>query len=191
MGLLDWLFSKSEKETQSQATAHELYTHVREARPVEHIATPSNFKFDLSAFQRAAQASYSRPSTKAMAVAAAKVALLIEENFDTQQIKCMVQPSLIAPYADTSALPIHFLFMQGDTPRVALVIVTADGYKTPRVLTTKSICEKSGIEYLRVYATGTYADWITGNKMDGEPVSAETVEKCKQNIIERIKKALG
>lgn len=119
--------------------------------------------------------------TTMMATAAYEIAKLIDGAFDTQQVRCMVPASELDAYAGQETFPIHFLFSKDGVPRVAVVVVTTGGCKTPRVLATKAVCEQSSVVYLRVYANGTYADWITDKHCD-----AETVEFCKAHIVERI-----
>ncbi len=187
MGLFDFLFPKSKQQPQKCV--------VKKVVGVEHIAVPLSSQFDLRAFEQAAAVEYYRESTKKMAAAAAKVARLIEDNFTTQHIRCMVPPREIVSDANPRALPIHFLFMQDGRPKVAVVIVTRGGYKVSNVLATKTICEGKGIKYLRIFADGGYGDWITGEfSEDGrgdEQLDRSAMEEfCKNRIIERINKAL-
>lgn len=151
---------------------------------IESIAIPPNSKFDRAAFRRATYISYQKGSTSKMAVAADQIAQIIRDNFDTQGIRCMVPASQIASNAKKGALPIHFLFTKYGQPKVAVVIVTQNGYNTPNVLATKSACESMGVKYLRIYADGSFADWIEGR------ATQRVINLCKSRIVERIKDGL-
>lgn len=178
MGLFNYLFSgNKENEVKSQLSCNDDISYDR----TEQIAVPLNSQFDLDLFRTAAAAEYKRQMTGMMATAAYEIAKLIDGAFDTQQVRCMVPASELDAYAGQEAFPIHFLFSKDGVPRVAVVVVTTGGCNTPRVLATKVVCEQSGVAYLRVYANGTYADWITDRHCD-----AETVEFCKTHIVERI-----
>ena len=152
---------------------------------IQQIAVPANSEFNLAAFQQAVLASYHRQNTKKMAYAAATIAKLISENFDTKDIRCMVPASQIAPNASHNTLPVHFLFMKNGQPKVAVVIVTSFGYKHPYVLATKDVCDKNGVAYLRVFANGNLADWLEGKAKPG------VEDMCKFRIAYNIKRALN
>lgn len=81
-----------------------------------------------------------------MANALEKIAEMIAENFDPATVRCMVPASAIAPDCNPHALPVHFLFYdKRERPRVAMVIVTQNGYNVPNVRATKAICEGNGL----------------------------------------------
>ncbi len=157
----------------------------------ESIDVPLNSPFNLGTFLDAAASNYIKPSTKKMAKAAAEVAKLIDTNFDTNQVSCMVPATEISSSADHRALPIHFLFTQNGCPKVAVVIVTEGGYKLPQVEATRKLCNEHNIAYLRVFATGGYADWIEGKDRKGKPIAPQVASMCKKRIVERIKKHLN
>lgn len=151
-------------------------------RKVESIAISADSAFDLAAFEKAANATYERASTKAMAEVAYEVAKLIDEHFETSEVRCMVPVSKFAEDAIDGALPVHFLFSKNGQAKVALVIVTRYGVKTPRVLATKFACEKHGISYQRIFADCLFlADWIHGKEYDDK-----TIALCKASIVKHI-----
>lgn len=126
------------------------------------IDIPVNSQFRLEVFQKAAKRTYAKPSIQAMANAMEKIAEMIAENFDPATVRCMVPASAIAPDCNPHALPVHFLFYdKRERPRVAMVIVTQNGYNVPNVRATKAICEGQGLHYMRIFANGSYADWMT------------------------------
>lgn len=153
---------------------------------IQQIAVPTNSAFDLATFQQAVFADYINPNTKKMAVAAATVAKLINDNFDTQDIRCMVPATQIDPNASHNTLPIHFLLMKNGLPKVAVVIVTEGGYKHPYVLATREVCLKNGVKYLRVFANGNWADWL-----EGKTRRPDIADMCKFRITYSIKQALN
>ena len=103
----------------------------------------------------------------------------------------MVHPSEFDSSVSKEALPIHFLIKKDGNPVVAVVAVTSNGYNTPRVLETADACENNGIGYIRVYADGSYADWITGkSEFTNGPVSQESVDFCKDWLVDRINEYL-
>lgn len=129
---------------------------------VSEIDIPVNSQFRLEPFQKAARRTYAKPSIQAMANALEKIAEMIAENFDPATVRCMVPASAIAPDCNPHALPVHFLFYdKWERPRVAMVIVTQNGYNVPNVRATKAICEGQGLHYMRIFANGFYADWMT------------------------------
>ena len=129
---------------------------------VSEIDIPVNSQFRLEVFQKAAKRTYAKPSIQAMANALEKIAEMIAENFDPATVRCMVPVSAIAPDCNPHALPVHFLFYdKRERPRVAMVIVTQNGYNVPNVRATKAICEGQGLHYMRIFANGSYADWMT------------------------------
>ena len=111
----------------------------------------------------------------------------------------MVHPSEFDSSVNKEALPIHFLFKKDGNPVVAVVAVTSNGYNATHVIETADACEKNGIGYVRVFADGYYADWIQGWKLKSlsksprfvkEPVSQETIDFCKEWLIDRISEYL-
>lgn len=152
---------------------------IHKQEQANEIDIPVNSRFRLEPFQKAARRSYAKPSMQAMANALGKVANLIAENFDPATIRCMVPASAIAPDCNPRALPVHFLFYDSrQQPKVAVVIVTRNGYNVPNVQATKAICEGRGIHYVRVFATGSYADWMTT-----QPAKAPM---CQAHILKHI-----
>ena len=112
----------------------------------EQIAVDPNSFFQVGMFKDAAKARYRRQNTKDMAIAAWKIAELLNEHFANYHIRCMVPASAIAPDCNPHALPVHFLFYdKRERPRVAMVIVTQNGYNVPNVRATKAICEGNGL----------------------------------------------
>ena len=82
---------------------------------------------------------------------------------------------------------------------MAVVAVTSNGYNATHVIETADACEKNGIGYVRVFADGYYADWIQGWKKKSlskspwfvkEPVSQETIDFCKEWLVDRISEYL-
>lgn len=151
----------------------------------------------MDEIRKAANARYSKPSLKALAVGALKVAEVIAERLPDADVSYMVHPSEFAAGVSEKALPVHFLFRKAGRPAVAVVMVTANGYKATHVMETAEACKQNGIRYVRVFAEGCYADWIVGTKYPGtysaetsEPVSPETVEFCKNWLVTKISKHL-
>ena len=153
---------------------------------IQQIAVPANSEFNLATFQQAVFADYILPNTKKMAYAAATIAKLISDNFDTKDIRCMVPAWEIDPNASHNTLPVHFLFMKNGQPKVAVVIVTKGGYKHPYVLATREVCHKNGIAYLRVFANGYFADWL-----EGKTRRPDIADMCKFRIAYSIKQELN
>lgn len=151
----------------------------------EQIAVPSDSAFDLEAFRKAREASYTNISTQKMAIAAYEIAKLIQANFDTSQVRCMVPATTISAVSVPGALPVHFLFYKNGRPSVAVVVVTSMGFKTPRVLATKEACERQGIAYLRYFCNGSFADWI-----NDPHCSPDVVAMCKDRIVRSIAESL-
>ena len=80
-----------------------------------------------------------------------------------------------------------------DFGEVAVVAVAKEGYRSFSVLETESACKEKGIKYVRVFANGPYADWIHGWKYNSScngPVAPETVEFCKNWLVEKISQYL-
>lgn len=152
---------------------------------IQQIAVPVNSEFNLTTFQQAVFAEYYHHNAKKMAYAAATIAKLISENFDTKDVRCMVPAWEIDPNASHNTLPVHFLFMKNGQPKVAVVIVTDGGYKHPYVLATKDVCHKNNVAYLRVFANGNLADWLEGKAKPG------IEDMCKFRIAYNIKRALN
>ena len=138
----------------------------------------------MDEIQRAANASYAKPSLKALAYAALRIAEVIEENIPNADVSYMVHPSEFDSTVSQEALPIHFLFRKNGVPRVAVVAVTAAGFNTPLVQETQEACESNNIAYVRVYATGTFADWL---EPDAEP---EKIEFCNNWLVRKISENL-
>lgn len=182
------IFSSSQKTPASNATeqtanpeANEIFTN----RPIEQIAVPSDSAFDLEAFRKAREVSYTNMSTRNMAVAAYEIAKLIQANFDTSQVRCMVPAATLSADAAPGALPVHFLFCKNGQPSVAVVVVTSMGFKTTRVLATKETCERQGIAYLRYFCDGNFADWIEDPRC-----SPDVAAMCKERIVRSIAESL-
>lgn len=130
--------------------------------------------------RKAANASYPKKSLKALAVAALKIAEVIQDRLPETEVSYMVHPSEFDSSVQKDALPIHFLFKKNGVPKVAVVAVTENGYRTPFVLETAAACEDNGIEYVRVYADGCYADWMESN------ADSDTLEFCKNWLVQKI-----
>lgn len=133
---------------------------------------------------KAAYASYPKESLKALAVAVLAIAEVINERLPDADVSYMVHPSEFDKFVDKDALPIHFLFRENGIPKVAVVAVTENGHRAARVLKTAESCKENGIEYVKVYADGRYADWIDGY------ADSETIEFCKNWLIQKISKYL-
>ena len=134
--------------------------------------------------RRDANAIYPKQSLKTLAVAALKIAEVIQERLPEEEVSYMVHPSVFAPSTRQDALPIHFLFKKNGVPKVAVVAVTENGYRTPKVIATQLACDFNNVEYVRVYADGSYADWME----DG--ANPDTVEFCKNWLVQKIRKNL-
>lgn len=141
--------------------------------------------------RKAAAMEYSKKWQEDIAVAVWKIAEVIQERLPEADVSYMVHPSEYDSNASEYAGPIHFLFKKNGVPKVAVVAVTENGSRTFSVMETKAWCENNRIKYLRVFATGTFADWITGwSKFSNAPVTPETVEFCKNWLVEKISKHL-
>lgn len=143
--------------------------------------------------KKAAEASYPKESLKDIAVAALKIAEVIEDRLPEADVSYMVHPSEFNDNVSKNALPIHFLFRKDGIPKVAVVAVAKEGYRSFSVLETESACKEKGIKYVRVFANGPYADWIHGWKYNSScngPVAPETVEFCKNWLVEKISQYL-
>ncbi len=148
--------------------------------------------FDLEVIKADAERDYKDQKTrgwKDIAKGALKVAEVIANNFDTSEVEYMARPQAIDTGAKAQCLPIHFLFKKGGKPKFALVVVSMNGVNTPGVAATRTFCKLKGIKYQHVYATGTYADWITGVR-NNEPTPPEIVELCQNWLVKRIKEGL-
>lgn len=183
MGFWDILFRRKAKQ---QATPPSKQTVVKGSAASEQIAVEPNSIFQVGMFKDAAKAHYRHPNTRDMAIAARKIAELLNEHLPASTIRCMVPASAIDKKAPADALPVHFLIFDGDTPKVAVVIVTRNGFNSRTVIATRQVCEANGIAYIRVYANGSYADWI----QDEGGTDPEVVEMCKSGIIAKIKEGL-
>ena len=147
----------------------------------------------MDKIRKAAEASYPKETLKALAVAALKIAEVIQERLPNADVSYMVHPSAFDATCSPDALPIHFLFKKNGKPKVAVVAVTQNGYKATHVQETATCCKKNGIAYVKVYANGTFADWIQGwseftpyNSENHGPVSEETIAFCKNWLVEQI-----
>lgn len=118
-----------------------------------------------------------------------KVAELIAENFPNDKIDYMVEAKTLSPDAAPDALPVHFLFYKDGQPKAAVVLVSTNGIKSPRVIKTKMLCDRLGINYIRIYANGNFGDWITGIR-NGGPTPKNIIEFCKDYNVQRIREAL-
>ena len=144
-------------------------------------------KLPMDEIKKAAKAKYPKESLKSLAIAALKIAEVIQERLPDIDVSYMVHPSEFESSVSKDALPIHFLIKKDGKPVVAVVAVTSNGYNTPRVLETADACENNGIGYVRVYADGSYADWITGwSKFTNGPVTQKSIEFCKDWVVDRI-----
>ncbi len=148
-------------------------------------------KLPMDEIRKAAKASYPKKSLKALAVAALKIAEVIQERLPDIDVSYMVHPSEFDSNVSSEALPIHFLIKKDGNPVAAVVAVTSNGYNTPRVLETADACDNNGIGYIRVYADGSYADWITGwSTFTDGPVTQDSVEFCKDWLVDKINEYL-
>ena len=156
-------------------------------------------KLPMDKIRKAANASYPKESLRSLALAALKIAEVIEENLPNADVSYMVHPSEFDSSVNKEALPIHFLFKKDGNPVVAVVAVTSNGYNPTHGIETADACEKKGIGYVRVFADGYYADWIQGWKKKSlskspwfveEPVSQETIDFCKEWLVDRISEYL-
>ena len=148
-------------------------------------------KLPMEEIRKAAKKKYPKESLKALAVAALKIAEVIQERLPNADVSYMVHPSEFDPSVNNEALPIHFLFKKNGNPVVAVVAVTSNGYRTPKVLETANACENNGIGYVRVFADRSYADWITGwSEFANAPVSQESIEFCKEWLVDEINRYL-
>lgn len=182
------IFSSSQKTSASTTTeqaanpaANEIFSN----RPVEQIAVPSDSAFDLEVFRKAREVSYANKSTRNIATTAYEIAKLIQSNFDTSQVRCMVPAAILSADAAPGALPVHFLFSKNGRPSVAVVVVTSMGFMTTRVLATKEACERQGITYLRYFCDGSFADWINDPRC-----SPDVATMCKERIVKSIAESL-
>lgn len=172
-----------------------LVTVTPNKKEIKHEIT----KLPMDEIRKAANASYPKESLKSLAVAALKIAEVIEKRLPDADVSYMVYPSEFDPSVNKAALPIHFLFKKDGNPVVAVVVVTSNGYNATHVIETADACENNGIGYVRVFADGYYADWIQGWKMKSlskspwfvkEPVSQETIDFCKEWLVDKISEYL-
>lgn len=152
-------------------------------------------KLPMDEIKKAANDSYPKESLKSLAIAALKIAEVIQERLPNADVSYMVHPSEFDPSVSPDALPVHFLFKKNGNPVVAVVAVTSYGYNATHVIETADACENNGIGYVRVFADGFYADWIQGWKLKPlskspwfakEPVSQETIDFCKDWLVDKI-----
>lgn len=155
----------------------------------------SKSAIDIAEVRNDAAAVYDSDSAtdglRKIASVAVEVAKMIVELLPDVDVQYMVNPSRLARDAAPDALPVHFLFSKGNRPILAVVVVTSNGYNVPRVLKTKSLCEHSGIRYLRVYADGYYGDWIDGYGPDGCRVKLSKAEFVKKWFAGSVRKYLS
>lgn len=148
-------------------------------------------KLPMEDIMKAANSWYPKESLKSLAVAALKIAEVIEERLPDADVSYMVHPSEFDPSVNKEALPIHFLFKKDGNPVVAVVAVTSYGYNATHVIETADACENNGIGYVRVFADGYYADWIQGwSTVTNGPVSQESVDFCKDWLVDKISQYL-
>lgn len=157
-----------------------LLHEVREHKPSVVRTTQKATNLPMDDIRKAAKASYPKKSLKTLAVAALKIAEVIQERLPDTEVSYMVHPSEFDSDVQKDALPIHFLFTKDGVPKVAVVAVTENGYRTPLVLETAAACEGNGIEYVRVYADGCYADWMEND------ADSDTIEFCKNWLVQKI-----
>jgi len=97
------------------------------------------------------------PGLKLIDELALKLGKIYKREFeDDYDIECHVEVSQIDRYADQDALPVHFLFSRNGVPILAVVVCTVNGYRRPRVMMTKRICEDNHIQYMRYFCDGGY-----------------------------------
>lgn len=155
-------------------------------QPKEVVEKPKSTKslgnksLPMDEIRRNANASYPKQSLKDLANAALKIAEVIVERLPEAEVSYMVHPSEFAPEVDPNALPIHFLFKKNGVPKVAVVAVTENGYRTPRVIATQLACDFHDVAYIRVYADGAYSDWMIPYTDSG------TIEFCKNWLVKKI-----
>ena len=156
-------------------------------------------KLPMDEIKKAANDLYPKESLKSLAIAALKIAEVIQERLPNADVSYMVHPSEFDASVNNEVLPIHFLFKKDGKPVVAVVAVTSNGYNATHVIETADACKKNGIGYVRVFADGYYADWIQGWKKKSlskspwfakEPVSQETIDFCKDWLVDRISEYL-
>lgn len=154
-------------------------------------------KLPMYEIRKAAEESYSKESLKAISDAVLKIAEVIKERLPDADVSYMVHPSTFDATCSPHALPIHFLFKKNGIPKVAVVAVTQYGYRATNVVETAMCCAKNGIAYVKVYANGSYADWIQGwseftpyGPERHGPVTPATVEFCKNWLVEKITRNL-
>ena len=162
-----------------------------------HTCSGALNKLPMCEIRKAAEESYSKESLKAIADAVLKIAEVIQERLPDADVSYMVHPSTFDSTCSPKALPIHFLFKKNGIPKVAVVAVTQYGYRTTNVVETAMCCAKNGIAYVKVYANGSYADWIQGwseftpyGPDRHGPVTPATVEFCKNWLVEKITRNL-
>ncbi len=149
--------------------------------------SPGRCSLPMDEIRKAAEAEYPKQTLKNIAIAALKIAEVIQKRLPGAEVSYLAYPSDIDPSVDSDALPIHFLFKRNGIPAVAVVAVTENGYKATRVQKTEKWCRKKGIKYVRVYSDGPFADWIQGwSEFTGKPVTAKSVEYCKNWLVEEI-----
>ena len=157
----------------------------------KNINDGNSINLPMDDIRKAAEASYAKEWQKNIALAVFKIAEVIQERLPEAYVSYMVHPSEYDAMMSEYAIPIHFLFKKNGKPKVAVVAVTENGYRTFSVMKTQTWCEGHGIKFIRVYADGSFADWITGwSKLTNSPVTPKSVEFCKNWLVEKISKHL-
>ena len=156
----------------------------------DSVPSPRKGTFNLKTISDNVYSACPTEGNRDLAYGVLKYAEVIAECFSDEYIDYMVWPKELDMNADKNALPIHFLFRRDGRPVLAVVIVTANGYNTPRVVATRLWCQRNGIKYIRMHATGNYADWITGKSTGAFSNKRELEMFCKGWIIRKIQSAL-
>lgn len=177
---------KSKKEESKEASMGS----IAQQPSASAMSQPRKGTFRLEDVKANAEAAEPVEKNKALAYGAYKYAEVIAQNFPDAEIDYMAYPRDLDENANDKALPIHFLFKENGVPKVAVVIVTAQGYRTPRVVATRLWCQTNGITYIRMHADGTYADWITGASTGAFNTREELEAFCKSWVVDTIKDAL-
>lgn len=161
---------------------------------MENMPSGSRSAIDMDKVRSDAAAVYKSDLSdgyKKIASVAVTVAKMIVELLPDADVQYMVEPSRLVRDASPDALPVHFLFSKENRPALAVVVVTSNGYNVSRVLKTKSLCESSGIRYLRIYADGYYGDWIDGYGPDGCRVKVSKAGFVKKWFADSVNKYLS
>lgn len=166
-------------------------TNKKVSQADKSISNGSLIKLPMEEIRKAAEASYSMEWQEKIALAVLKIAEVIQERLPDADVSYMIHPSEYDLMMSDHAIPIHFLFKKNGKPKVAVIVVTENGCRTFSVIKTQTWCEGHGIETIRVYADGYFADWITGwSELTNSQVTPESVEFCKNWLVEKINKHL-